>query len=263
MSFSYKEKDGLLMLKSDFLKENEGVKHFYSTRKGGTSIGFHESLSFRYSSNTETSVHKNFSIAASALGRSFDDIVRTQQVHKSKVSVVFGGSGYRTAAADNDALITNIKGVVLSGFYADCQLLMFFDKKNQAIGVCHSGWRGTALDIAKETIDAMSFNYGTAAQDLIVTIGPGICQSCFECDKDVYDAFISAFGSEVKKHFIFDGKKYYPNIGAITVDRLCKRGVLRENVDISAICTFSDPLYWSHRQSGDNRGVHGGFITLA
>lgn len=264
MSFEYKNKDGLVMLTSTLLDKESGVEHFYSTRKGGVSTGMHDSLSFRYVDNSAESVHKNFDIAARAIGRSFSDIVRTQQVHRDKVCEVTGGEGYRIAALDNDGLVTNIKGVVLSGFYADCQVLLFYDKVHEAIGLCHSGWRGTAKDICKKTMDKMAKAYGTEPSDLIVTIGPAICQDCFECDKDVYDAFIDSFGEEMEDFFIMKGDKYHPDITAITVHRLCKHGVKRENIDVCSICTMHEggDLYWSHRRNGNKRGVHGAFITL-
>lgn len=264
MSFEYKNKDGLVMLCSSLLSKEEGIEHFYSTRKGGVSTGIHDSLSFRYVDNTADLVHKNFDIAAKAIGRSFEDVVRTQQVHRDKVCAVKGGTGYRIAALDNDGLVTNVKGVVLSGFYADCQVLLFYDKVQKVIGLCHSGWRGTALDICKKTIDKMQLEYGTEPKDLIVTIGPAICQDCFECDRDVYDAFIDSFGEEMKDFFIMKGVKYHPDITGITVNRLLKHGVKRENIDVSGICTMhgGGDLYWSHRVHGNQRGVHGAFITL-
>jgi len=40
--------------------------------------------------------------------------------------------------------------------------------------------------------------------------------------------------------------------------------VKAENIDASGICTLHEDenLYWSHRRTGNNRGVHGAFITL-
>ena len=264
MSFEYKEINGVYALKSSLFEKESGVDHFYSTRKGGTSEGIHDSLSFRYTGNTADSVHENFDRAAKVIGRSFRDVVRTQQVHRDKVCEVKDGTGYRIVALDNDGLVTNVKGVVLSGFYADCQVLLFYDKVNEAIGLCHSGWRGTAKDICNKTIDKMTELYGTNPSDLIVSIGPAICQDCFECDKDVYDAFIEAFGSEVEKYFIMKGVKYHPDVTAITVHRLKWKGVKAENIDVSGICTLheDEELYWSHRRTKGNRGVHGAFITL-
>ena len=264
MSFQYEQKDKLVYLTSSLL-EGDGVSHMYCTKQGGTSTGSHESLSFRYTGgNNEASVHENFSIVAEALGGSFDDVVRTQQVHKNKVVKVTGGHGYRIVANDNDGLITNVPGVILSGFYADCQVILFHDPVRKAIGVAHSGWRGTALDISKEIIVQMTESYGTNPADLLCSIGPAICQDCFECDEDVVIAFRQAFGDGVLRHIKQIGKKYHPNIGEITRERLLAAGVRDNHIDICPICTYCDDskLYWSHRKVGENRGVHGAFIRL-
>ena len=56
---------------------------------------------------------------------------------------------------DIDGLITNEKGIVLATYYADCVPLLIVDTKNKAIGLSHSGWRGTVGKIGKVTIEKM------------------------------------------------------------------------------------------------------------
>lgn len=50
---------------------------------------------------------------------------------------------------DVDGLITNVPGLVLATFYADCVPLYFVDPVHRAIGLSHSGWRGTVNRMAK------------------------------------------------------------------------------------------------------------------
>ena len=142
MSFEYKEINGVLALKSSLFEKESGVDHFYSTRKGGTSEGVHDSLSFRYTGNTADSVHENFDRAAKVIGRSFKDVVRTQQVHRDKVCEVKGGTGYRIVALDNDGLVTNVKGVVLSGFYAEDIPYLVAAAEEEALYLTHTHTRG-------------------------------------------------------------------------------------------------------------------------
>ena len=47
---------------------------------------------------------------------------------------------------DIDGMITDEPGVVLATFYADCVPLYFVDPVHRAIGLSHSGWRGTVVD---------------------------------------------------------------------------------------------------------------------
>ena len=44
---------------------------------------------------------------------------------------------------DIDGLLTNMPGVTLVTFFADCVPLYFVDPKHHAIGLAHSGWRGS------------------------------------------------------------------------------------------------------------------------
>lgn len=265
MSVQFHQNQDFIYLKSDLLDDST-VAHCYCTKQGGTSNGDHASMSFRYTGgNNKESVHANFAIVAQELGGTFDDIVRTQQVHKAKVvRVDDAAGGYRIVATDNDGLITNLPGVILSGFYADCQVILYHDPANKAIGVAHSGWRGTVLNISKEIITQMAAAYGTDPAQVRCVIGPAICQDCFACDVDVVQAFQAAYGNSVLPHIKQIGAKYHPNLGAITKDRLVELGVLAQNIDICTVCTHCDDgqLFWSHRKVGDKRGVHGGFLRL-
>ena len=108
-----------------------------------------------------------------------------------KVTAQNKGSGIIRARdfQDVDGMITDVPGVVLATFYADCVPLYFVDPVNRAIGLSHSGWRGTVGKIGRETVEAMGREYGTRAQDLTVAIGPSICRQCYEVSEDVIRQF--------------------------------------------------------------------------
>ena len=53
---------------------------------------------------------------------------------------------------DVDGMITDVPGVVLATFYADCVPLYFVDPVHRAVGLSHSGWRGTAAGIGRVTV---------------------------------------------------------------------------------------------------------------
>ncbi len=76
-------------------------------------------------------------------------------------------------------------GLVLATFYADCVPLYFIDPVHKAVGLSHSGWRGTAAGIGQETVKRMQENYGSRPEDIYGAIGPSICQECYEVSKDV------------------------------------------------------------------------------
>ena len=97
---------------------------------------------------------------------------------------------------DVDGLVTNVPGITLVTFFADCVPLYVIDPVHRAIGLSHSGWRGTVERMGEKTLKVMEKEYGTRAEDVVVGIGPSICQDCFEVGPEVADAFAGAFQKE-------------------------------------------------------------------
>ena len=82
---------------------------------------------------------------------------------------------------DVDGLVTNVPGLVLVTYYADCVPLFFADPVHRAVGLSHSGWRGTVSDIAGETVenhagDVRDKSCGSAWGDRPVDL-PGLLRS--------------------------------------------------------------------------------------
>lgn len=154
-------------------------------------------LSFTRGDEREA-VEKNFQRLSEAMNVEYNKFVFTDQTHTTNVRRVTGadaGKGllrerdYR----DVDGLITNEPGLVLSTFYADCVSLYFVDKVSHAIGMSHSGWRGTVGRMGAKTIEAMRREYGSEPENIICAIGPSICQDCYEVSEDVAEVFRKEF----------------------------------------------------------------------
>ena len=166
--------------------------------------------------------------------------------------------------ADIDGLITNEPGIILSTFFADCVPLYFVDTKNKAIGMSHSGWRGTVNRMGKVTIDAMKEAYGTNPKDLVCAIGPSICVDCYEVSLDVAEAFMEAFKDNTKEIlYAKENGKYQLNLWRANELILLEAGVRKENIATTNLCTACNEKYlFSHRASHGKRGNLGGFLML-
>ncbi|WP_458863359.1 peptidoglycan editing factor PgeF [Acidaminobacterium chupaoyuni] len=263
-----KEENGFVAFQAPQMLRAGGAKHLYTTRRGGVSQGVFASLNFRHTGDSPENIRENCSRTAALLGLSYEDLIRTQQKHTDLIDVVTTrGKGIRIGfegKQPSDGLMTNLPGVCLMGFYADCQLLFFYDPVCRAVAAVHSGWRGTARGIAEKTVAMMARQYGTNPRDLLVSIGPSICADCFETDSDVYLALAGRFGGEVDAFTQRRGKKYHIDTKALNVWRLGCAGVPEQNIAVAEECTCcGDPaLFWSHRRQGDARGVHAGLIAL-
>lgn len=248
------------------------VRHLVSTRLGGVSSGIFSSMNLSYTrGDDKEAVDENYRRIAALLGCDVSDIVCSDQTHTTNVRVVNEcdrGKGivHPKDYTDVDGLITNVEGIVLATFYADCVPLFFIDVKNKVIGLSHSGWRGTVGRMGQITVDAMHREYGTRPEDVFAAIGPSICQDCYEVSEDVADAFRKEFCKAGQSDEILLDKgngKYQLNLWRANQIILEEAGIAHEKIQVTDICTCCNPDYlFSHRASQGKRGNLGAFLGL-
>lgn len=252
------------------LEETGMVRHLFTTRLGGVSKGEFATMNFSVDrGDSERNVAANYERIAGVLGCSMNDMVASHQTHTvniRKVTSADRGKGIvRPRDYENvDGLMTNERGLILVTYYADCVPLFFVDVKNRAVGLAHSGWKGTADGIGQRMVDAMRESYGTAPKDLRVAIGPSICRECYEVGEDVAVRFTGEgrSGPEVITKGDKPGK-YQLDLWLANRLILENAGVCRENIAVTDICTCHNSAYlFSHRASGGKRGNMGAFLGL-
>lgn len=250
--FELREKNGVKYLVIQEFENTGLVKHCFTTRHGGVSTGEAGTLNFGFTrKDTRENVLQNFRIICNTIDVDFNSLVLTDQVHDSKVYSVTAkdaGKGITTESDIKavDALVTNEKGVTLVTFHADCIPVFFLDPVGKAIGLAHSGWKGTYKNISAEVIEKMKSEYGTKPSDLICGIGPSIMTCHFEVDDDVAEMFAKKYGGK----YIFQMEKPHIDLTGIVEEQLRKCGA--ENIIQSKICTYcNNNLYYSYR--GDNK----------
>jgi polyphenol oxidase len=94
---------------------------------------------------------------------------------------------------EGDALISNRAGLTLAIRTADCLPILIADPRNRAIAAVHAGWRGAADNIAAKAVLALTEQFGSRPEELLVAIGPGIGACCFEVGAEVAARFVSFF----------------------------------------------------------------------
>lgn len=248
----------------------EVVNHCFSTRFGGVSKGIFDSMNLSFTrGDDEKAVLENFRRIALCMDSTPESIVCSNQTHTMNVMEVtkeHAGNGVIRANefVDVDGMVTNEPGLVLATFYADCVPLYFIDKENKAIGLSHSGWRGTVGRIGRETIKLMKEKYGTKPENLICAIGPSICMECYEISREVADEFAKEFPEYVNEILEDKGNdKFLLDLWKVNEIILIESGVKRENIAITNICTCcNDKLLFSHRATKGQRGNLGAFLML-
>ena len=120
----------------------------------------------------------------------FDDwpLFIAEQIHGNEIAVIdkVGSApradrGRRGAASlpgreflACDGLITNQRSVALGIYVADCCAVYIVDPKTPAIGIVHSGRKGTELDVVTNAIRQMIERFGSDPANMVVQLSPCI-----------------------------------------------------------------------------------------
>lgn len=247
------------------------VNHLFSTRLGGVSGGMYESMNLSYARGDEDeAVDENYRRIGEVLGNTMDHFVLSDQTHTTNVRLVTKadlGKGITCPKdyTDVDGMITKESGIVLVTLYADCVPLYFVDTKNKAIGLSHSGWKGTIGRIGKATLEAMHEAFGTNPADVYCAIGPSICKDCYEVSGDVAKQFLKEFGNKADQIVTPKDQpdKYLLDLWQANKIVLLEVGITEEHIEVTDICTCCNSSYlFSHRASAGKRGNLGAFLEL-
>lgn len=161
-----------------------------------------------------------------------------RQVHGRQV-VWVGEGGH-----EGDALISTQPHTVIAMRVADCVPILV--EGPQVVAAIHAGWRGTAADIVRETIQAITQRLGIVPTQLRAVVGPCIGQSCYEVSPEV----LSALAQVAVDNTWQEGRQ--ADLGVLNLRILQELGVDAQRLDICTRCT---PSLWSHRRGDTGRQV--------
>ena len=250
-------------LEFEAFKKQSWLTHAFSTRLGGVSRGCFASMNLGFGrGDDDAAVAENYRRLGEAVGFDWTKVVLSHQTHTTNVRLVTKedagkGTVRERDYTDVDGLITNEPGLPLVTFYADCVPLYFADLKNKAIGLSHSGWRGTVGRMGEQTLKAMHEAFGTNPQDVIAAVGPSICGDCFEVGPEVVAEFANAFSKEQMKLLCHagNGDRSYIDLWKANRIVLEEAGIPEQNICVTNLCTRCNPdLLYSHRIMGAQRG---------
>ncbi|QQL44652.1 polyphenol oxidase family protein [Sulfuriroseicoccus oceanibius] len=158
-----------------------------------------------------------------ALERQVPDrlLYTAEQVHGNAVALVNGHPlPVDRQVPGVDALVTRNQAAVLGIVVADCCAVYLVDTRTRAIGLCHSGKKGTEGNIVGEALRMMATNFGTVPEDVVAQLSPCIRQPHYEVD-----------------------------IATEIVAQLQAAGLPEEQVHDCGLCTASNPeRYYSYRR---------------
>lgn len=245
------------------------VRHCFTTRQGGVSKGRYASLNTSpFKDESLEITNKNLDIVCSAIGVDYKRLVMTRQTHSDNIMVV-DEDFMHNKASDNenvlgyDALITNLPHIPLITFYADCVPIYLLDPVNKAIGLVHSGWRGTTLHIGEKTLNKMRIQYGTRPEDCLAAIGPSIEKDCFEISEGTAEIFRQSFQNYDNIIFPEANGKFLVDLWSVNEQILVRAGVRPKNITLSEMCTrCNSELFYSYRRDKGQNGSMSAIMEL-
>lgn len=265
------EENGVVYLSFPVLEQIPFIRHGFSTRIGGVSKGIYAQMNLSFQrGDKQEAVAENYRRFAQALQVNPEDIVCSAQTHTANIRLVTEqdkGKGYSRPLdyQDVDALITNQPNVVLMTFYADCVPVYLVDPVEKAIGLCHSGWRGTVAKISQRTIKEMKKQFGSKPENILAAVGPSICKDCYEVSKEVIDAFKTVMqpgqmGMIAEQR---NNGRYCLDLWKANQIILEDSGVLPSHIQVTDICTCcNEKVLFSHRASHGMRGNLAALLSL-
>lgn len=243
--------------------------HAFSSREGGVSEGYFSSMNLGIKTDDKReNILENYRLFTEAVGIDVKNVVIGNLNHGNNVRKVdeedrgkglFKPFDYE----DIDALITDKPNIALTITCADCVPVFFADPVKKAVGIAHSGWKGTALEISAKVVEAMVREYGSKPSDIIAGIGPCIGMCCYEVSRDVYEEFIEFDYLDDAWYFEKENDKFDIDLSRIIFGTLAYSGILPENISISGLCTAcNNDVLFSHRAQKGKRGTMAGMIMI-
>lgn len=162
---------------------------------------------------------------AIALGFDRESLKTADQIHGIDVAVIDAESHPQKTRA-SDGLITNLAGVALGIYVADCCAVYLVDPVNKACGIVHSGKKGTEGNITGIAVRILLERFGSDPGEIIVQLSPCIRPPAYEVD-----------------------------IAAVIRDQAIEAGIRPQNLHDSGICTSSDlSKFYSYRMEKGKTG---------
>ncbi len=218
--------------------DTELVKYFFTTR-----IGFSHEEFLKNISEIMNVPIKNIITLKQVHGKDLLNMYNTDKLKFAQENIM-----------EADGIITNIKDLVILTFHADCVPVAFVDKSKKVIAVSHAGWKGTLENISGNTVEKMVEKYNSNPKDILVGISPSIGCCCYEVGKEVYEKFNEEYNF-IENIFKIKNNKIYLDLWKTNELQLLNKGILKENIYISNLCTScNNNIFYSYRkEKGINR----------
>ncbi|MGA1825919.1 MAG: peptidoglycan editing factor PgeF [bacterium] len=247
------------------------LKHLVTTRLGGYSKKPYNSLNIGFHvGDSHANVLKNRKLVCNKLGYALDSMVSMQQSHGANIKVLdsaYKGRGARNwedGIANVDGVITNNRELVLLSMSADCGMSMFYDPGKKVLALAHSGWRGIAKGVVRNIIETMETIFSCERSEILVGIGPTICERCYEIGSEIRAIFEQTFPFDKQRIFSksSNGSQSLNIVKSLELQLLAE-GIKPNHIETSNLCNSCESEeFFSYRRDNKKTGRMGIFAVI-
>jgi copper oxidase (laccase) domain-containing protein len=151
------------------------VVHGFTLRVPGIEMSHHKAEALARLDGVHRKIRGGYGLAAMPF-------VTAQQIHGKEIGVVDSRIDEGKCFENCDGLITDQRGVCLGIYVADCCAVFLVDPVRHAIGLVHSGKKGTELGVVANAIETMTARFGSRSSDVVVQLSPCIRPPHYEID---------------------------------------------------------------------------------
>jgi polyphenol oxidase len=233
------------------------VMHAFSTRLGGVSEPPYASLNLGFGSGDDrTRVQANRARFSRAIGIDADDLVALRQVHGNRIIVLTEANDPQLVrGAPGDGLITNLPHLPLAVITADCFPVVLAAPSAPAVGIVHSGRKGTAARVVPTAIERLCQEFRVPPEAVCAVIGPGIGRCCYEVDEASATPFQAQFAPNEAVYRHSRPGHLYLDLQQAILQQLRAAGISPTHVWYADLCTACHPQwFYSYRREGPRSG---------
>lgn len=254
-------------------KYKDKVQVVVTLRHGGVSDGVYNSLNFRIAGkDKKENVLQNLDITCEKIGLNSNEIYKGSQNHTDNILYITDENKekYKFELQNNeefDGYITDKKIATLVTT-ADCNAIVIYDTKNNAVANVHSGWKGTTKKIYLKAIEKMKQKFGTNPEDLIVCVSPAVQKCCFSSEDENFKKIFTDIWEDEKQYITineYNPKRFHIDLEYVITKDLMDIGVKKENIHFAGICTCcNDKHFYSYRSKTQKKeDDYGCMATIA
>lgn len=246
-----------------------GFVQGFTTRRGGVSAVPYDALNLSMRvGDAPQSVQANRERLWADLGFDAEQVALAEQVHGDRVGRVTQGG--LAPATGVDALITDTPNILLLMLFADCVPVYLVAPTRRAIGLVHSGWRGTAANITGRTVAEMREAFGVQPAQCLAAIGPCIGGESYEVGPEVADQFRNFPGGRnsgaatalLPKDEL--AGSYLLNLRQVIFMQLLAAGLRADSVSVCNEDTYRNRRdFFSYRRDGAATGRMAAYLGLS